>query len=182
MLKLQKSYFIAIDEEMVEEGLNLYLQFLRGEIESNRLESPTYLEERIARAHPRNLEALRTLADQFALSPQRASVRRQAEMVPLERLDFISFTELLLGLFQEGGVTWERVIVLFFFCSDLSIRALQESLMRTFQHITEWATTFITDNFSRWIALTGGWVSKKSMYVFCIDMGGYFNVNPFFRV
>lgn len=62
---------------------------------------------------------------------------------------------------QEGGVTWERVIVLFFFCTDISIRALQEQLIRQFQRIQDWTTRFIQETVCTWVELEGGWVSYK---------------------
>ncbi|XP_044736080.1 uncharacterized protein LOC123298201 isoform X2 [Chrysoperla carnea] len=156
-VKIDEDYINGLNEEIVDEGLRLYLQFLQDEIAHCRLNPPDCLNSSNSGTIPRNIGSLRLLADQFSSSPHRQWVRMQAESVPLDSIDFVSFTELLLGLFQEGGVTWERVVVLFFFCADLSIRALKESLMRTFQRITQWTTTFICDNFSRWVAANGGW-------------------------
>jgi hypothetical protein len=61
-------------------------------------------------------------------------------------------------LLQEGGVTSERVVVLFFFCSDLAIRALQNRLRRMFDFITCWSQQYIMENFSVWVQEHGGWV------------------------
>ncbi|GLV40349.1 hypothetical protein CBL_04150 [Carabus blaptoides fortunei] len=144
------------NRDIVDEGLRLYLMFLQQEIIRNRIPAPEYLHRR-NRIMPRNIANLRALADQFSQSPQRQWIRQQAQLVPLQSLNFHSFTDLLIGLFQEGGVTWERVIVLFFFCTDISIRALQEQLIRQFQRIQDWTTRFIQETVCTWVELEGGW-------------------------
>lgn len=62
------------------------------------------------------------------------------------------------GVFKEGGVTWERVLVLFYFCTDLSIRALKEKIVEYFFWIYNWTTLYITRQLSVWIEQEGGWV------------------------
>jgi hypothetical protein len=61
-------------------------------------------------------------------------------------------------LLQEGGVTSERVVVLFFFCSDLAIRALRKHLSSMFDYIIYWSQQYIMRNFSVWVQEHGGWV------------------------
>jgi hypothetical protein len=70
--------------------------------------------------------------------------------VPLATLIFI--------LLQEGGVTSERVVVLFFFCSDLAIRALRKNLRDRFDFITYCSQRYIMEKFSVWVQEHGGWV------------------------
>jgi len=72
-------------------------------------------------------------------------------------LGVVLFTAIII-LLQEGGVTSERVVVLFFFCSDLAIRALQNRLSRMFDFITFWSQLYIMENFSVWVQEHGGWV------------------------
>ena len=67
------------------------------------------------------------------------------------------FNDIIVFL-QEGGVTSERVVVLFFFCSDLAIRALQNRMRKMFDFITHWSQLYIMENFSVWVQEHGGWV------------------------
>lgn len=87
------------NRDIVDEGLRLYLMFLQQEIIRNRIPEPEYLHRR-NRIMPRNIANLRALADQFSQSPQRQWIRQQAQLVPLQSLNFHSFTDLLIGLFQ----------------------------------------------------------------------------------
>lgn len=64
----------------------------------------------------------------------------------------------MIVVLQEGGVTSERVVVLFFFCSDLAIRALRNRLRRMFEFITHWSQLYIMKKFSVWVQQHGGWV------------------------
>lgn len=87
-------------------------------------------------------------------------MQEQAARVPLEQLDFQAFSQLLYGLFQEGGVTWERIVVLFYFCTDLAARAVRESVPPRFQSIVEWSFLFFSgDRMIQWVFDHGGWVS-----------------------
>lgn len=47
-----------------------------------------------------------------------------------------NFSLLLSELFHDGGVTQERVLVLFFFCSDLAVRALRAGLRGVLARLT----------------------------------------------
>ncbi|KAF7264236.1 hypothetical protein GWI33_000443 [Rhynchophorus ferrugineus] len=104
-----------------------------------------------------NVRNLKTLAADFAQSPQRNWVYEQAQNVDLDSLNFLTFQQLLNGLFEEGGFTWERVLVLFYFCTDISIRAFQEKLVSHFLDIYNWTTVFLSGRFSAWIDSQGGW-------------------------
>lgn len=146
-------------------GSRLYIQFLYDEIRRLNLQAPEYLDQ--DQSNPQLLwnddiiqlgHSLRQVANEFAQSAYRHTVRQRAESVCLESLNFSTFSDLLYGLFQEGGVTSERVVVLFFFCSDLAIRALQNRLSRMFDFITYWSQRYIMENFSVWVQEHGGWV------------------------
>lgn len=147
---------VVINNDIVDEGLRLYMMFLQQEIIGSRLEPPGFI-WRQNREMPRNIGTLRALADQFSTSAQRQWIRQQAQVVPLQSLDFCSFIELLGGLFQEGGVTWERILVLFYFCTDISIRALEEKLFLLFQGIQDWVQFYIERRVCRWVQQNGGW-------------------------
>jgi hypothetical protein len=86
---------------------------------------------------------LKMLADQFAQSREREAVRRRAESVDVTSLDMQQFMELLKELFQGGQITRERILVLFFFCSDLSIMAVRCQLNGMLAKLTQWTLLFI---------------------------------------
>lgn len=102
---------------------------------------------------------LSEIAEAFSHSAQRARVRDLAESVDLQSLNYISFSNLLFGLFQEGGVSHARVLVLFFFCSDVALRALRENSLRKFQQLVNWMGLFITKWLSVWVLEHGGWAA-----------------------
>lgn len=59
---------------------------------------------------------------------------------------------------QGGNMTRERVLVVFFFCSDLAVIALQSHALSIFRQLMQWSTGFITGRLSRFISSQGGWV------------------------
>lgn len=90
---------VVLNTNIVDEGLRLYMMFLQQEIIGSRLEPPGFI-SRQNREMPRHIGSLRALADQFSTSAQRQWIREQAQVVPLQSLDFCSFIELLGGLFH----------------------------------------------------------------------------------
>ncbi len=92
---------------------------------------------------------LKSLADQFARSRERAEVLARAEAVDVRSLDMAKFMELLRGLFHGGEITRERVLVLFFFCSDLAIRAARCKLNGMLGTLTRWSLIFIRGQVGR---------------------------------
>lgn len=154
------------DSEMLNEGATIYREFLREEFRRRNIQEPPCLNSNPyprMRANSmadvvRASNQLCFMSDQFARSPMRQWVQEQADSVSLQYLDFNSFSDLLYGLFQEGGVTWERVLVLFFFCADVSIRAFREKLQGQFHDIISWSLQFISGKqFTQWIQDNGGW-------------------------
>lgn len=72
-------------------------------------------------------------------------------------VQYEQFHDLLCELWLGGGLTRERVVVLFFFCSDLAIRLLQQGrdfVARCF----DWSMRFVTEHVSLWVEQHGGWV------------------------
>ena len=57
-------------------------------------------------------------------------------MSPVPNSPQDNFSLLLSELFHDGGVTQERVLVLFFFCSDLAVRALRAGLKGVLARLT----------------------------------------------
>ena len=47
--------------------------------------------------------------------------------------------------FQGGRITRERIIVLFFFCSDVTIRAIKDNGEEWLSMLTQWSLIFIKD-------------------------------------
>lgn len=75
-------------------------------------------------------------------------------------MDINSIThEEFMGFLDElftDGITKERIVVLFFFCSDVVVRAYSnpESLRNLFM----WSLEFIFDRVCGWVRDHGGWV------------------------
>merc|ERR1712106_251514 len=84
-----------------------------------------------------------------------------------------NFSQLLSELFHDGGITQERILVLFFFCSDLAIRAVRSGLKTVFTSLTKWTVVFMRGTVAAWVRCRGGWntvlscgVSMASQVVF----------------
>lgn len=66
---------------------------------------------------------------------------------------------MLSELFEGGRITRERIMVLFFFCSDVAARSLEVgtggSLSVT--QLFTWSMAFILDVICNWVQTQGGW-------------------------
>lgn len=100
----ENRYNIYSDDQMVasqnviEETNRLYLYHLTGQMAGVGLRFP--FEDRQYLVIPQNASSLQLLANRFALSPQRRWVHEQAQNVDLDSLNFITFQQLMYGLFQ----------------------------------------------------------------------------------
>lgn len=173
--------------EIQLEGQELYLHFFHEQLrsaglgeeaveEEARLDEYHYSEAHIAQNGQRrnrtmsmNLEnfqnplwrqtgrELQVLADAFAHSHERRLVRQRAEQVDITNLNQEKFFSLLQNLFQGGNVTRERILVLFFFCSDVAILTIQRHCQGLLRQLTKWAILFIRDKVCSWVYEHGGW-------------------------
>lgn len=100
---------------------------------------------------------LATLAERFSRSMGREQVRQKAEQVELGSITQDNFTMMLSELFQDGGITQERILVLFFFCSDLAIRAVRSGLSSVLSSLTRWTVAFLRGTVAAWVKCKGGW-------------------------
>ena len=142
------------EEEGGVEGARLYREFLTA-----RLSSAVPLYSRVhppARPAPFSSE-LAGLAERFGRTAGREEVRQRAEQADLASLDQEGFTAMLSELFQDGGVTQERILVLFFFCSDLAVRAARAGLRAVLARLTRWSCSFVRTVVAGWVACRGGW-------------------------
>jgi len=162
--------------EEEEESEHLYRDFLarrsqelsREELLQLRLEPHAELAEQrstrqrsqASRQHTGSFhlsDDLATLAERFTRSEGREEVRQRAEEIDLSSLTTENFNSLLSELFSDGGVTQERVLVLFFFCTDLTIRACRAGLGWMCRSITSWSLSFIRSSVAAVVRLQGGW-------------------------
>merc|ERR1719334_759458 len=102
-------------------------------------------------------EDLTTLAERFSRSGGRQEVRQRAEEVDLGSVTQDNFSLLLSELFHDGGITQERILVLFFFCSDLAIRAVRAGLKAVLSKLTRWSVAFLRGTVATWVHCRGGW-------------------------
>jgi len=101
------------------------------------------------------------LAERFERSGGREEVRRRADMVDISSISQDNLTVMLTELFQDG-VTQERLLVLFFFCSDLALRALRAGLVSLVSRLTDWVVSFIRSVVTCLVRCRGGWQSLLS--------------------
>lgn len=156
--------------DIASKGQELFWYILSEEVKAQEAVAPGSLSALTISPSPQRMEVLnergrfggrtlRQIAEAFSQSPQRARVREYAESVELQSLNYNSFSDLLFGLFQEGGVTQARVLVLFFFCADIALRAFREKLTKHFQQLVNWTSQYITERLSAWVLAHGGWAA-----------------------
>ncbi|ESO86707.1 hypothetical protein LOTGIDRAFT_235302 [Lottia gigantea] len=141
-------------DDVAEEGKMLFNRFVLFRMEQEQVEDnkqqaaisdETYIDPMWIKAG----RELRIMADEFART-------RSREEIGVENITYEQFKELLSELFSQGHITKERVMMLFFFCSDVAVRTVSCSveMCKRFMH---WSLTFITQCVCRWVRENGGW-------------------------
>merc|ERR1719400_1211943 len=144
------------EERLMDNGIGSMDVIRRGRRRRTEIEEQT-APRRQAAARGEVREDLATLAERFARSEGREAVRRRAEQVELGSITQDNFSQLLSELFNDGGITQERILVLFFFCSDLALRALRAGLRTTLSQLTRWSVAFLRGTVAVWVRCKGGW-------------------------
>ena len=98
-----------------------------------------------------------SLTERFSRSLGTEQVRQMAEQVDIGSITQENFTMMLSELFHDGGITQERILVLFFFCSDLAIRAVRSGLRSALSNMTRWTVGFLRGAVAAWVRCRGGW-------------------------
>lgn len=148
------------EEDVVEEGKQLFQNFV---VDRVRTETPEAVEKipiltPAGYANPmwaKTGRELRHMADVFAQTAERRRVQQKASEVSTN-ISAQEFKDLLSELFAAGGITKERIVVLFYFCSDVAIRSLKRGADLCAQFI-QWSMSFITDRVCSWVRSHGGW-------------------------
>ena len=52
---------------------------------------------------------------------------------------------------DDGGITQERILVMFFFCSNLAIRAVRSGLQSAVSSLTRWTVGFLRGTVTAWV-------------------------------
>ncbi|PVD19782.1 hypothetical protein C0Q70_20273 [Pomacea canaliculata] len=149
-----------VDEDVVEEGRQLFNNFVYERVKSQGTEELADVTVLTPAGYANPLWAktgreLRIMADEFARTTERQRVQEQASQVNTN-ITYEEFKDLLSELFAAGGITKERIVVLFFFCSDVAIRSLQRG-MDLFTRVISWSLSFITEFVCSWVRSHGGW-------------------------
>ncbi|XP_022702237.1 uncharacterized protein LOC111267914 isoform X2 [Varroa jacobsoni] len=117
--------------------------------------------EEVLRSHPMYRDAgrqLSRLADEFARSRERQRVKQQAEALSMNTVTRENLIALMTELFHDG-FSRERLVTLFFFCSDLIIKAMRDTQegggIRW--EILGWVWEFFCDRVCAWVREHGGW-------------------------
>jgi hypothetical protein len=85
--------------------------------------------------------------------------------IGVDEITFDQFEDLLSELFHGGTITRERIVVLFFFCSDLAIRTLRLQI-NYFEKFIRWSLKYIAERVCAWVKDRGGWVSNNESFEF----------------
>ena len=101
---------------------------------------------------------IRSLAETFRRSGGRHQVAEQAASIDLATLTQENLSLLLTQLFEDG-VSPARLLVLFYFISDLAVRAARAGLLHLLTSVTSWSLAFVRGAVSAWVRIRGGWSS-----------------------
>ncbi|UXI15970.1 hypothetical protein NH340_JMT01913 [Sarcoptes scabiei] len=147
--ELTREQFIqsGIDEATINE--NEELSFLNVEVNSK-------LMKRIAKD-------LQVISDDFAKSSERFRVLEKAQQVNFDNVNYEDFRGFLNELFRDG-ITREKIVVLFYFCSDVVVRAYS-SPFKELRRLFEWFLTYIIDRIGTWVLNHGGWSIVLGTYM-----------------
>ncbi|XP_053405656.1 apoptosis regulator BAX-like [Mercenaria mercenaria] len=192
-------------EETREEGKVLFGQFIYDEINREEdLETPEEIREEIDHlctpqgyANPAWAKVgqdLRRCADDFQRSKERKKVRRQAAEITQNSSGVTKnqFRDLLSELLKNG-ITKERIIVLFFFCSDVAIETLKrkaQTSVQLCQQFIQWSFEFIAESVCSWVQANGGWGAVfnstmvfvgRAVLVFGVGMICYYGYKKFIK-
>ncbi|XP_032795741.2 uncharacterized protein LOC116932114 isoform X1 [Daphnia magna] len=152
-----------VDSQLQTQSRELYANFVREEIQLQGLPVPHVPSlDTIQFSNPLwvcNASSLRQLANEFSLSPLRNEVCYRAQSVDLTTLNGQNFSEMIQEVFSGGSLTKERILVVFFFCSDVALFALQNHTLNLFCKLIQWSTDYITGKFSNFICSQGGWTA-----------------------
>ncbi|KAL8575385.1 hypothetical protein ACOMHN_000001 [Nucella lapillus] len=146
--------------DVEEQGKQLFSNFVNDQVRTESPEAVRDIEVLTPAGYNNPMWAkagreLRHMADIFAQTAERRRVKQKASEVNTN-ISYEEFKDLLTELFAAGGITKERIVVLFFFCSDVAIRSLKRGadLCRQF---LGWSFSFITDSVCSWVRSHGGW-------------------------
>lgn len=120
---------------------------------------------------------MRRLAEQFERSRERIAIKQKADQVDLMSISYDGFRNVLAELFGDGNFSGSRVIVLFFFCSDLANRAVSRGAGVLCCQLLTWSLAYIRDVLCLWVQNQGGWavvlgqVVPKFIITVCACLG-----------
>lgn len=95
------------------------------------------------------------IADEFEKSRLRQTVKDRACQVNVKDITKESFVKLLEELFQEK-VTREKIVILFFFCTDVAVEAAKEAKDLVIK-LMGWSFSYIINTVCSFIHKLGGW-------------------------
>ncbi|KAG9349957.1 hypothetical protein JZ751_026310 [Albula glossodonta] len=62
-------------------------------------------------------------------------------------------------VFEDGVITWERIVVLFYIAGKLAAKVVRDSVPHRVTDIVSWTLDFFRRNLLNWIRQQGGWES-----------------------
>lgn len=155
-------------EEVTDEGERLLFHFVKEEMTKEKLHTPEELQEEFDLRsftdgeHKEWANAgreLRQLADKFMKTRARRKVKEQAYGVgKADSITEEKFRTLLQNLF-EGGITQDKIVVLFVFCADVAVASLtkEHPAVDLCVQCLKWALKFMKEYVCAWVQQNGGW-------------------------
>lgn len=125
-------------------------------------------QDQLIASHPLFRQAgqeLLAMADEFARSRERQQLRQRAQSLEISLINRENIFSILEELFH-GGVTRERLVVLFVFCSDLIISVLRNRPASGIRwEILSWLWEFFCERICAWVQRHGGWERVLCFYL-----------------
>lgn len=160
----------SIDDSITPSVASTTLNLSNGhnQIDSTRQDTLKKLNKRLQDLEENPLLAkygreLRDIAEEFEKDRLRKVVKCKAEEVNFDHLTKEAFFKLLEELFLYG-VTREKIVILFFFCTDVALKAYSAAPTLVSSLLT-WSLSYIMSRVSAWVQEHGGWDVVLCRYV-----------------
>lgn len=150
------------DDQILHRGEVILNGFIQEELKSCGSEVTLFEQPGIREEEEEETRLLQEIALQVRRTAQ--TLQRDTELNhaidnkwPLSSKD--SYWKLVNKVFEDGVISWERIVVLFYIAGKISVKLASAHLPQRVWDIVSWTLDFFRRNLLDWIREQGGWES-----------------------
>ncbi|CAL1527971.1 unnamed protein product [Lymnaea stagnalis] len=145
---------------VIDEGCELFNNFIVEQVQKNAKENLLEVLTIIPQGYKhlkwaKDAASLRIMANKLLATCDRKKIKEDATKMDAD-ISKDQYIRKLENLLQDGEITANKILLLFFFCSDAAVHALPLSWER-FSQIFQWSILFISEHVCLFVYDTGGW-------------------------